>query len=124
MGALSVAPALLVIPKAQAVDAPKRRWAGVYSDPNHPRGYRLLSPAGKAIIVSGVDEPGDSTWRLVGNVLPDGRAEFDFAPDGPKLLATWHMEGVDFDDGNSWSFVSSDVVAARFVWNMQKRRIE
>jgi hypothetical protein len=43
--------------------------SGTYSDPNHPKGYRLLKIAGDKVIIEGSDSGSVSEWKLDGKLV-------------------------------------------------------
>eukprot|EP00306_Pavlova_sp_CCMP459_P004770 CAMPEP_0185158680 /NCGR_PEP_ID=MMETSP1139-20130426/2561_1 /TAXON_ID=298111 /ORGANISM="Pavlova sp., Strain CCMP459" /LENGTH=465 /DNA_ID=CAMNT_0027723825 /DNA_START=95 /DNA_END=1492 /DNA_ORIENTATION=- len=78
-------------------------WAGRFSDPNHPKGYRDITVSNGVATIVGVDEPGDAPWKLTAKVDGDS-ALIDFSPKGgPKdLLAKLGVDKIVFPDGNAW----------------------
>lgn len=86
--------------------------AGLYSDPNHPEGYRVVTvyPVGFGsgyymATCYGNDGPGTKPFKLTGKLagLASG-VKFDFSPKGgpTDLIATFDGSGLVFPDGNKW----------------------
>ena len=99
----------------------------LYSDPNHPKGYRRLTvKKGKGkqqLTIKGKDDHGEGSsesdekeWTVKGKKIASDRFEFDFstkAPDAPKkLLAKFDKNAnLQFLDAegkveNTWKFKS------------------
>jgi len=91
--------------------------AGLYSDPNHPNGYRVVTvyPVGfgsgyQLAACYGQDEPGGKPFKLVGKLSVMGTSlgpdtiAFDFSPKGgpSSLIAKFDGSGFVFPDGNRW----------------------
>jgi len=79
---------------------------GVYSDPNHPAGYRVVRSVGKNNIgITLRDEPAGEEIELAGKKRKGGGYAVDFsAKGGPKNLAVVvEDDRLVFPDGNSWS---------------------
>lgn len=77
--------------------------SGMYSDPNHPKGFRLVKINGKDVTVVGSDIGETPEWELKGK--REGASLFiDFTPKGyPKTLeAKFDGSGLSFPDGNRW----------------------
>ncbi|KAL7552584.1 hypothetical protein ACHAWF_015823 [Thalassiosira exigua] len=77
---------------------------GVYSDPFHPEGYRVVRMVGETLTVSLQDGPGKPTIELVGNKDEKGDYQIDFSPKGYQktLAATVKGGKIHFPDGNAW----------------------
>mmetsp|Transcript_34737 Transcript_34737/g.77966 ORF Transcript_34737/g.77966 Transcript_34737/m.77966 type:complete len:230 (-) Transcript_34737:13-702(-) len=77
---------------------------GVYSDPNHPEGYRIVRKTAKdAVSVTLQDAPGAPVVTVIGSVSGD-KIKLDLSPKGgPKdLVASIGANKITFPDGNSW----------------------
>jgi len=101
---------LMGVPPASAATPPAAaEWAGRYSDPNHPRGWRELSLDGTALTIVGRDEPNGPKWTLRATTA-GASATIDFSPKGgPKdLAATLSPDGrfIRFPDNNAWTKLS------------------
>lgn len=87
-------------PKSSGID-------GVYSDPNHPKGYRVVRVQGDGkVCVELQDEADGPVIELVGKMKSSqGYLFIDFSPKGgPKnLAATFKKNKLVFPDGNSWT---------------------
>ena len=80
------------------------RFAGTYSDPNHPCCPRKVQLAGTNVIITGRDEPDGKEWKVKGK--PYGRALLlDFSSKGgpADVVAKWTGLGLAFPDGNVWT---------------------
>lgn len=80
------------------------RFAGTYSDPNHPGCPRKVTLAGGNVIVTGTDEAGGRPWKVKGYTY--GKAlVLDFTPKGgpADVIARWTGLGLEFPDGNLWT---------------------
>lgn len=79
---------------------------GIYSDPNHPAGYRVVRTAGGKINVALQDKPKGEVIELVGKRKGGGYV-IDFSPKGgPKNLGVVVEDGkLVFPDGNAWNKV-------------------
>ena len=98
--------------------SPDSRFAGVYTDPNHPGCRRQIRVQIHSAIVTGEDgDPGcppkdpskDSHWRLLGKIISDTEILVDFSSKGgPKdLEGKWcrgcgDHGGISWPDGNTW----------------------
>lgn len=83
-------------------------WAGRYTDPFHPTGYRDISVRGRDLSIAGRDDPKGQAWALSATINADGvTALIDFSPKGgPKnLLARLQGNTIVFPDGNKWTKV-------------------
>lgn len=96
------------------------KYNGVYTDSNHPKGYRVLIGNGKRATVELQDDPNGEVYRLPVKVETSSSSEegeegevtqflFDFGPKGgPNGIVgvfTKDREGipiVTFSDGNTW----------------------
>lgn len=99
---------LMGVQPAKAAEPPAV-WAGRYSDPNHPRGYREVSLKGSALTIVGRDEPDGAKWTL--SATANGAsAKIDFSPKGgPKDLGATlaaDSSSIRFPDGNVWTKLS------------------
>ena len=77
---------------------------GVYADPNHPEGYRIVRKTAKdAISVTLQDAPDAPVVTVIGSVSGD-KIKLDLSPKGgPKdLVASIGSNKITFPDGNSW----------------------
>ena len=81
------------------------RFAGSYSDPNHPGCPRKVKLAGKNAVIIGSDEDGKA-WKVKAEVS-GRRLLIDFTPKGgpADVVATWTGLGLSFPDGNVWTKV-------------------
>lgn len=119
-GALLAAAGLSLLPRstAFAADAPAAKWAGRYSDPSHPTGFRELSVQGKKLTIVGRDAPDAAKWTLSATVS-DSSATIDFSPKGgPKdLPATLSANGESlvFPDVRRTRLPASRTPASRSV---------
>jgi len=79
---------------------------GVYFDPNHPKGYRVVKVKkdGK-VCVELQNDPAEQAVELVGKMRQSGFLFVDFSPKGgPKYLAaSFKGDKLTFTDGNSWT---------------------
>lgn len=78
---------------------------GVYSDPNHPKGYRVIRKEGSNFVVS-LNDSGSSGKEISIPAKTAGKSiVFDFSSkDGPKNLKGSFKDGViTFPDGNTWT---------------------
>ena len=92
--------------------SPDSRFAGVYTDPNHPGCRRQIRVQIHSAIVTGEDgDPGcppkdpskDSHWRLLGKIISDTEILVDFSPKGgPKDLEGKWCRGCGDHGGISW----------------------
>ncbi|GMH56637.1 hypothetical protein TrLO_g14358 [Triparma laevis f. longispina] len=83
--------------------------AGVYSDPNHPKGYREITTTTSTLKISGSDTSKTSpTWELTGALGDGNNIIIDFSPkNGPKNLPGKFVgDGIIFPDGNKWPKLS------------------
>ncbi|KAL7535385.1 hypothetical protein ACHAWF_005153 [Thalassiosira exigua] len=78
---------------------------GVYSDPNHPAGYRIVRRAKNEVLITLRDEPNGEVIDLVGKKKGKDGLAIDFGPKGgPKDLGAKVAEGsLVFPDGNRWT---------------------
>ena len=79
---------------------------GVYADPNHPSGYRVVRIAkGKDIFITLQDEPNGEAIELKGMQKENGSVSIDFSPKGgPNNLTAIVKDGkLVFPDGNAWT---------------------
>ena len=80
---------------------------GVYTDPNHPEGYRVVRDAGNAkLSIELSNRPDRSPYFLTGVVnKKEGKAVIDFSPlGGPKKFSADISDGkLVFSDGNAWT---------------------
>jgi len=79
--------------------------AGVYSDPQHPKGYRVVRKDGAGIIVTLNDSGSSGKEIIIPAKISKASAEFDFSSKGgPASLKATIKEGViSFPDGNTWT---------------------
>mmetsp|Transcript_40691 Transcript_40691/g.85483 ORF Transcript_40691/g.85483 Transcript_40691/m.85483 type:complete len:235 (+) Transcript_40691:191-895(+) len=77
---------------------------GIYSDPNHPAGYRVVRLSGSKMNITLQDEPKGDVTELVGKKKAGGYV-VDFSPKGgPKNLGVQIKDGqLVFPDGNAWT---------------------
>ena len=80
---------------------------GVYTDANHPDGFRKLTiNDDNSVTIEGNDAgTGSVEWTLTGKLGAEkGSILIDFSPKGgPKdLLGTFDGSGIVFPDGNRW----------------------
>mmetsp|Transcript_26119 Transcript_26119/g.54504 ORF Transcript_26119/g.54504 Transcript_26119/m.54504 type:complete len:233 (-) Transcript_26119:46-744(-) len=78
---------------------------GIYSDPNHPDGYRVVrASSGGNVMITLQDEPSGPMVELVGKRSSNGDILIDFSPKGgPKdLAASFKGDKLVFPDGNAW----------------------
>jgi hypothetical protein len=78
---------------------------GVYADPNHPSGYRVVRIAkGGDIFITLQDEPKGEVIELKGKQKENGSVSIDFSPKGgPNNLTAIAKDGkLVFPDGNAW----------------------
>lgn len=76
---------------------------GVYSDSNHPGGYRVIRQRGEGFVVELKD---DSDVIEIPAKSPSSKEiEFDFSPKGgpSKLSGTVEKGTITFPDGNVWT---------------------
>ncbi len=79
---------------------------GVYNDPNHPSGYRVVRVAkGGDVFITLQDEPDGDVFELKGNQMENGYVSIDFSPKGgpANLTATAKDGKLVFPDGNAWT---------------------
>jgi hypothetical protein len=80
---------------------------GVYNDPNHPSGYRVVRVAkGGNVFITLQDEPDGDVLELQGNQMENGSmVSIDFSPKGgPSNLTATAKDGkLVFPDGNAWT---------------------
>ena len=79
---------------------------GVYTDPNHPSGYRVVRlDKGGNIFVTLQDEPNGEVLELTGKQMENGSVSINFSPKGgPTSLTATAKDGkLVFPDGNAWS---------------------
>ncbi|KAL7485775.1 hypothetical protein ACHAW6_011377 [Cyclotella cf. meneghiniana] len=89
-------------------------YQGLYTDPNHPKGYRVLTGNAQTANLRLQDDPSDKVYNLPIQVetASDGtlkRFAFDFSPKGGPVniigILTKDKEGIPiitFADGNTW----------------------
>eukprot|EP00965_Chrysotila_dentata_P247551 6207811-Pleurochrysis_carterae.AAC.2 len=79
------------------------RFAGSYSDPNHPGCPRKVRLAGSSVIVTGADEDGKG-WKVRGEAYGN-KILLDFTPKGgpADVIGKWTGLGIAFPDGNVWT---------------------
>ncbi len=78
---------------------------GIYSDPNHPDGYRIVrTSSGGNVMITLQDGPSGPVVELVGIRASNGDILIDFSPKGgPKdLSASFKDDKLVFPDGNAW----------------------
>jgi len=85
-------------------------FPGVYSDPKHPKGYRVIISAGGKTSMQLQDDPAGKVFSIPIKVKNDKKAgtilTIDFSPKGgPKNIAgTVEKKGkISFPDGNVWT---------------------
>lgn len=79
---------------------------GIYTDPNHPSGYRVVRKVkGGNIIITLQDDPNGEVIELEGKLNGNGSILIDFSPKGgPNNLATTVKDAkLEFPDGNAWT---------------------
>lgn len=83
--------------KAQGVE-------GVYSDPNHPEGYRVIRQADAEGLVVELKDDGD-VMEIPAKSPSPKEVEFDFSPKGgpANLSGTVGKGTITFPDGNVWT---------------------
>lgn len=79
--------------------------AGVYSDPNHPNGYRVVRKEGTAFIVSLSDSGNPRNEITIPAKSSGPNVVFDFSSKGgPASLKGTYKDGIiSFPDGNKWT---------------------
>ncbi|KAL7535183.1 hypothetical protein ACHAXR_011256 [Thalassiosira sp. AJA248-18] len=79
---------------------------GIYSDPNHPAGYRVVRVSKGKMYITLQDDPKGEIIEVVGKKGKDGYL-IDFSPKGgPQKLAVTFEDGkLVFPDGNAWTKV-------------------
>jgi len=105
-------------PKPQAVDTSKYSFNGVFKDPNHPNGYRILAGAiNKEGTMTLQDAPGEKTFDIPFESKKDEETgdislQFDFSVKGgpKKIVAKVNKDTVVFPDGNTWKKETSGVI--------------
>jgi len=85
-------------------------FPGVYSDPKHPKGYRVIISAGSKVSMQLQDDPAGKVFSIPIKVKNDKKVgtllTIDFSPKGgPKnIVGTVEKKGkISFPDGNVWS---------------------
>lgn len=98
------------VPSSFPNDAQSDIFQGVFADPNHPQGYRLIVDIGDSNArLELQDEPTGEIFVIPVSVIRNDAATrllIDFSSKGgPKDLAATVLEGGDisFSDGNVWS---------------------
>ncbi len=85
--------------------SPDKKVEGKYSDPNHPKGYRLVTVTDSGDLkIEGNDSSTTGVqWTLVGKMNGEDLV-IDFSPKGgPKdLPGKFVGDGITFPDGNKW----------------------
>ncbi|GMI14699.1 hypothetical protein TrVE_jg1575 [Triparma verrucosa] len=98
---------LVLVPELAGAEPGKLE--GVYSDPNHPKGYRSITTSASKLTIEGSDTSKTSkTWELTGSLGEGDAIVIDFSPKGgPKNLPGKFVgDGIVFPDGNKWPKVS------------------
>ena len=101
---------------ALAKDDQKQNYQGVYKDPNHPKGYRILFGDNKKATVQLADEANGKVFELPVKVNKSQLA-FDFSPKGGPQdvigsVGTSDVSGektITFPDGNTWTEVTKSI---------------
>mmetsp|Transcript_14309 Transcript_14309/g.30569 ORF Transcript_14309/g.30569 Transcript_14309/m.30569 type:complete len:246 (-) Transcript_14309:74-811(-) len=77
---------------------------GIYSDPNHPAGYRVVRSTGSKLSITLQDEPSGEVVEVAGK-RKNGGYSIDFSPKGgPKNLGVVVKgDQLEFPDGNAWT---------------------
>jgi len=112
-GAATTADKIADVPKKQAdtkVTAVSGSFQGVFSDPKHPKGYRVIVAKGSAATMSLSDGGADSKLFNLPVKVNKGKEgttlTIDFSPKGgPKnIIGTLANDGssISFPDGNKW----------------------
>merc|ERR1712129_33830 len=94
-------------------NGPDIQYQGVFTDPKHPKGYRVLIGNGKSASMQLQDDPKGELYSLPVKVKMNSKTKvtelsFDFSPKGgPKdIVATLGGSGdtttLTFPDGNIW----------------------
>ena len=78
---------------------------GIYSDPNHPAGFRVVRVAKNKLYITLQDDPKGEVIDVVGRKGKNGSYLIDFSSKGgPKDLAATVEDGkIVFPDGNTWT---------------------
>lgn len=92
---------------AVAVDAPS--IAGVYTDPNHPKGYRVVRETKGGVAITLQDDPHSEIIDITAKAKANKKngettLTIDFSKKGgPKNISGVFKDGkISFPDGNSW----------------------
>lgn len=79
---------------------------GVFVDPNHPKGYRLVSVRNNKLRIYGRDGPKKPYWAIKGTIKKK-KGEIDFTdkpgPNPGKVDVKFEKNKIIFPDGNCWT---------------------
>lgn len=83
-------------------------YQGVYSDPNHDEGFRVIMASGKGATMTLSDGgSGDETYKNIPVGVNGNELSFDFGfkggPKGVIAVLSDDKQSITFPDGNSWT---------------------
>jgi len=101
---------------------PPRWFEGVFTDPNHPKGWRSVIATGQtSAILVGADEKGGDIFWIPGFVCPKngGSVAFNFTKKSKGAVGVLKVvpdkKGLVFPDGSVWTRTIATGAAARFA---------
>ena len=82
---------------------------GIYRDPIHPQGIRVIKIKNDKIYITGNDKPGDLPWKISSNIKKNGETTLDFSiKGGPNNVeAKLKNHQLILKDGNTWSRIAT-----------------
>lgn len=107
-GPLPQRPSSVSTTRASSYTVDGNRIIGIYSDPNHPQGYRSVAIGPDGVVsVSGNDHStGGVEWTLAGRLVDATTIVIDFTPKSAAVgSVTARFDGSQlwFPDGNKWT---------------------
>eukprot|EP00574_Skeletonema_japonicum_P010212 CAMPEP_0201729054 /NCGR_PEP_ID=MMETSP0593-20130828/17882_1 /ASSEMBLY_ACC=CAM_ASM_000672 /TAXON_ID=267983 /ORGANISM="Skeletonema japonicum, Strain CCMP2506" /LENGTH=303 /DNA_ID=CAMNT_0048221325 /DNA_START=83 /DNA_END=994 /DNA_ORIENTATION=+ len=96
------------VTEQSAANKAAESYQGVYSDPNHPEGYRVIMASGKGATMTLSDgESGDETYKNIPVGVNGNELSLDFGfkggPKGVIAVLSDDKQSITFPDGNTWT---------------------
>jgi len=144
MPAAFVATVAILVPKEanakdadkapEAISAPAITYQGVFMDPKHPKGYRVLTGDSSMGTMELQDVPKDTVYKIPLKVQTDGKTNeiqltIDFSvKGGPKdvtgmLGSKGGVTTISFPDGNVWKKETGIIGVYRDGFNPERLRV-